>query len=241
MTNEFLPFATGGGANVIPQATYAANPIVASGFASGIADSRYLNKVWRQSSFIASCFAQYMANTLGVSVLDDGVVANMLAHITAAFGNLAGGTAHEIPYQTAPNTTAYIPAPTTAGQVLNWDGTNFVWSAGGGGDVVHWDTPGAGSGYIIGGNGVNRQWVSLFVAGAADVNVTLTFPSATAFTSEAIVESVVIIDPSRTGSNQSDSLLYGVNNVTLTTVEVFLGQNGGGGRDVTVIVHLIGK
>lgn len=241
MANDFLPFATGGGANVIDQPTYAANPVVGSGFSSGIADSRYLNKVWRQSSFIASCLAQYMANTLGVSILDDGNVSTMLTHMGALWGNIVGGAAHEIPYQTGVNATAFIPAPTGAGQVLQWDGSNFVWSAGGGGDVVHWDTPGAGNGYIIGGNGVNRQWVSLFVSAAADVNVTLTFPSATAFATEAIVESVVVVDPSRTGSNQSDSMLYGVNNVTLTTVEVYLGQNGGGARDVTVIVHLIGK
>lgn len=243
MANDFLPFATGGGANVIAQATYAANPVVGTGFASGIADSRYLNKVWRQSSFIASCFAQYMANTLGVSILDDGNVATMLTHIGAVLGNLPGTIVHSIPFQSAAGVTSYIPAPTGANQVLNWDGTNFLWAAGGGGDVVHWDTPGVGSGYVIGGNGINRQWVTQFVAGAgAGPVVTINYPSATAFATEAIVESVTVIDPSRAGAaSPSDSILAGAVSVGLTSCDVYLGQNGGGNRDVTVIVTLKGK
>lgn len=242
-TNDFLPFATAGGANVIDQPTYAGSAVVGPGFASGLADSRYLNKVWRQSSFVASCFAQYMCNTLGVNIVDDGVVATMLTHIAAVFGNLSGGTAHEIPYQTAPNTTAYIPAPTAAGQVLQFDGTNFVWTAGGGGDTVFWDTPGAGSGYTIGGNGINRQWVTLFCPGAGNgPPVTATYSSATAFATEAIIESIVVIDPSRAGgASQSDSLLFGACRVGLTSCDVYLGENGGGTRDVTIVVTLKGK
>ena len=46
--------------------------------------------------------------------------------------NLAGGLANEIPYQTAPSTTGFITAPTTANTYLNWSGTAFQWSAIGG-------------------------------------------------------------------------------------------------------------
>lgn len=43
--------------------------------------------------------------------------------------NLAGGTANQIPYQTAPNTTSFIVAPTVANTYLEWSGTAFQWSA----------------------------------------------------------------------------------------------------------------
>ena len=248
MTNEFLPFATGGGANVIDQATYAASPVVPGGFASGIADSRYLNKVWRQSSFIASCLAQYMANTLGVSILDDGNVATMLTHIGAVLGNLPGTVVDSIPFQSAAGVTSYIPAPTGPNQVLNWDGTNFVWSAGGGGDVVHWDDAGVGSGsstgsgWLIGGNGINQQWITQAVASAGDgPNVTVTYPSATAFASEVILDSIAVIDPSRSGGGPGDSLLFGAVSVGLTSAEIYLGENGGGTRNVIIVLNLKGK
>jgi hypothetical protein len=42
--------------------------------------------------------------------------------------NLVGGLANEIAYQTAPSTTGFITAPTTAGTYLNWSGTAFQWS-----------------------------------------------------------------------------------------------------------------
>ena len=41
--------------------------------------------------------------------------------------NILGGLANEILYQSAPNTTAFIPAPTTASTFLEWNGTSFVW------------------------------------------------------------------------------------------------------------------
>lgn len=241
--NDFLPFATGGGANVIDQPTYAGSSVVGTGFQSGIADSRYLNKVWRQSSFIASCLAQYMANTLGVAIIDDGVVANMLAHMAALWGNIVGGAANEIPYQTGANTTSFIPPPSAPGQVLQWNGTTFVWASGGGGDTVFWDTPTTGSGYVLGGNGINRQWVTQFCPGAGvGPIVTVMYPSATAFATEAIIESIAIIDTSRAGSaSPSDSLLVGATRVGLVSADIYLGQNGGGTRDVTIVVTLKGK
>jgi hypothetical protein len=41
--------------------------------------------------------------------------------------NITGGAANEILYQTAPNTTSFIAAPTLTGTYLEWNGTNFVW------------------------------------------------------------------------------------------------------------------
>jgi len=41
----------------------------------------------------------------------------------------AGGATGQIPYQTAANTTAYTPTPTT-GSYLSWNGSTYTWSTG---------------------------------------------------------------------------------------------------------------
>lgn len=81
---DFLPFATGGGANVMSQADYAAAAFVAAGFAAGIAPSSQLNKVWRQSAFVSAAIAQYIQNQLNVDVLDNGDLAGFIANLTNA-------------------------------------------------------------------------------------------------------------------------------------------------------------
>lgn len=87
---DFIPFATGAGANVITQATYASGNLsqgqtVADGFQGGtIAESEEANKIWRQSSFISAVLATFVSNTLNVDVLDDGNVAGLVTNLTAA-------------------------------------------------------------------------------------------------------------------------------------------------------------
>jgi hypothetical protein len=73
-TNEFLPFATGGGSagNLESQAAFAADPTVATGEVPGIANPLRANKLWRQASFITSTIAKTMMDILGVNVSDDG-------------------------------------------------------------------------------------------------------------------------------------------------------------------------
>jgi hypothetical protein len=43
--------------------------------------------------------------------------------------NLSGGAANRIAYQTALNTTGFLPAPTIAGYVLGWTGSAIDWVA----------------------------------------------------------------------------------------------------------------
>lgn len=81
---DFLPFATGGGANVLDQPSYAAAGWVGTGFQDGIAVTPYLNKVWRQSSFVSAAVAQYIQNQLGIAVVDDGNLANFVTNLTNA-------------------------------------------------------------------------------------------------------------------------------------------------------------
>lgn len=83
-TSDFLPFATGAGANVLSQADYAALPAVSTGYQSGIAKSQQLNKTWRQSSIMASVLGQMIASQSGQNAVDDGTTATLLANLIAA-------------------------------------------------------------------------------------------------------------------------------------------------------------
>jgi len=83
--NDFLPFAVGESANVLTQAQYAAlTSLLQNGFSAGIAPSVQLNKVWRQSSIMASVIAQFIAQQTGQNVIDDGTTATLLTNLTAA-------------------------------------------------------------------------------------------------------------------------------------------------------------
>lgn len=90
-TNDFKPFAVGGGATVVSQAIYAAAvTLLANGFQNGIADPAYLNKVWRQSSIMAAVLGEFIVDKTGENVLDDGTTAALVANLkTAIFNNTA--------------------------------------------------------------------------------------------------------------------------------------------------------
>lgn len=83
--NDFIPFAVGGSANVISQATYAADTtLTQGGFTAGIATSAQLNKVWRQSSIMAAVIASFIVAETGQTAIDDGTTATLLANFTNA-------------------------------------------------------------------------------------------------------------------------------------------------------------
>jgi hypothetical protein len=83
-TNNFKPFAAGAGANVTAQADYEALTALVSGFTAGKASSAQVNKALRQSTAIASVLAQFIANTTGDDVLDNGDTATVLNNLIAA-------------------------------------------------------------------------------------------------------------------------------------------------------------
>lgn len=83
-TNELLPFAVAGGANVVSQSDYSSLPGRLSGYVSGIAISSQLNKTWRQSAFVAAMIGEFTADYSEQDVLDDGDVATFEANFLAA-------------------------------------------------------------------------------------------------------------------------------------------------------------
>jgi hypothetical protein len=96
-TNDFVPFAIGGGANVPSQASYLANPLLGSGNLPGVASSLLNNKALRQSTYMAAALAQYLANTTGNNVNDNG---------DATFAAILATMAQTFPTRT----TAFTPA-----------------------------------------------------------------------------------------------------------------------------------
>lgn len=96
-TNEILLWAQGVGANLASQAAYAASGSRTGGVTAGVADSTLYNKAQRQSAFIAATLAQWIVDTSGGSILDNGDQANFKALMTqsvqaicTALVNLAG-------------------------------------------------------------------------------------------------------------------------------------------------------
>ncbi|EKN4072424.1 TPA: tail fiber protein [Yersinia enterocolitica] len=77
------------------QAEYEALAARSGGFSSGVAKSEQLNKVWRQSSFVASVLADFIAKQSGNNVLDDGNVAVLLANLELAIKTYAGSNLPE--------------------------------------------------------------------------------------------------------------------------------------------------
>lgn len=102
-TNEFLPWATAGGANVTSQADYAAAAARLAGVVAGTASSALANKTWRQAAFIASVIGQLVADHSGGDALDNGDAAALLLGLERAlqsgdinWGGTAGGTANAL-------------------------------------------------------------------------------------------------------------------------------------------------
>ena len=83
-TNDFLPLAVGGSANVVDQATFAAlSSLLSNGFQSGVANSAQINKIFRQSSTVSSAIAQIIADN-NVNATDDGNVTTFKTNFMAA-------------------------------------------------------------------------------------------------------------------------------------------------------------
>lgn len=83
-TNQYLPFAAAGGANVLSPAAYSALAARLSGFSAGIADEFQANTPWRQASVGIAALAQFACDTTGVDMLDDGSVTNFKVGFSGA-------------------------------------------------------------------------------------------------------------------------------------------------------------
>lgn len=93
--NDFLPFGTNIGANVMSQADYSAMAARVNGFSSGTANSAQLNKAWRQSSVMSSVLAQFIADRSNEDVLDNGNLGTIQNNLGVA---ISAAVADYVPY-----------------------------------------------------------------------------------------------------------------------------------------------
>ena len=163
-TNDYLPFGTGAGANVLTQADYLALAARLGGFQAGVAKSVELNKVWRQASVIAAMIAQFTSDKTGQNVLDDGDLAALQAKFEAAIKTFTPGRLLAVRIFSSPGAVTYTPTP----------GTGFVrvrMQAGGGaggGAVV---TNGSQVSVGVGGSG-GSYGEAVITSGFAGVTIT---------------------------------------------------------------------
>jgi len=87
-TNQFLPFATGPGANVEDFGTWQANPTRLEGFYAGLAKSIEANTAIRQATFVGASLSEWVNEQLvSVPINDDGNQAEWIANYDAAFAH----------------------------------------------------------------------------------------------------------------------------------------------------------
>lgn len=88
---DYLPVATGAGANVASQADFAGSGWQQDGFTAGVAEPDEANKIWRQSSMVAACVANFISQVLNINVLDDGDINTLITNFTDAVEAVASG------------------------------------------------------------------------------------------------------------------------------------------------------
>lgn len=89
-TSEFLYFAKDPSADVESQTAYESLASTTVGFATGTALTTQLNKVWRQGSAGSAILGRFIADALGIAVLDDGNLDTLLANFELAVQTFIG-------------------------------------------------------------------------------------------------------------------------------------------------------
>lgn len=114
MTNDFRVFAGAVGANVLTQSEYLATSELTSGMVSGTASSRKFNKVWRQSSIIASMIGDFIVAHSGQDAIDDGTTATLLENFSTAVTGSVGRPVF------LSKSADYTAIGTDAGAIINY-------------------------------------------------------------------------------------------------------------------------
>lgn len=143
-TNNFKPFATGAGANVLSQDDWENLTALATGFTSGKASSSQVNKALRQATTIAAIVAQFMSDQNAADVLDNGDTNALQTQLRNALTAYTPGRLLGIKTFSASGTYT----PTTGTKKIRVR----VWGGGGGGGGVSSSATagvpgGAGGGY----------------------------------------------------------------------------------------------
>lgn len=87
--NDFKPFATGEGANVVDQLEYEKSGFLKEGFKKGMARSSEINKAIRQGSSIAAAVARFVAEKTGEDIFDNGDIGALSRQIETAISSVS--------------------------------------------------------------------------------------------------------------------------------------------------------
>lgn len=153
-TNDFVVFDPNSN-NIETQANYLTDTKRTNGFPSGIVTSLLANKIWRQGTAMAAVIGQFIANTTGISVADDGTTTTNIASLVLANKGYSG--ANQRPITSNPSTTSITVAVGGSGGI--WLGTTLTkttagaWVAGG-------NQPGMGTSLTIAAS----TWYFVFLA-----------------------------------------------------------------------------
>ncbi|MHA1161628.1 glycine-rich domain-containing protein [Enterobacter ludwigii] len=140
-TNDFKPFSIGAGANVMTQSDWVALAALATGFQSGKASSAQINKALRQGTVMASVLAQFIADSSGADVLDDGNTALILSRLKSGLLSASPGRLLGVKVITSSGT--YTPTAGTKSIVVECQGGG---GAGGGSTATTAGNSSVGSG-----------------------------------------------------------------------------------------------
>ncbi|EFL9592798.1 hypothetical protein HZ65_001172 [Escherichia coli] len=162
-TNNFKPFGIGAGANVTSQADYEALAALLTGFQSGKASSAQINKALRQSTVMASVLAQFISDSAGVDVLDNGNTAQILANLKTGMTALTPGRLLNI--QVFYNSGTYTPTIGTKKVIVEM--------VGGGGGGAGARAAGPGQVAVGGAGGAGSYAKGQFTSGFSGVQVTV--------------------------------------------------------------------
>lgn len=162
-TNNFKPFGIGAGANVTSQSDYEALAALLTGFQSGKASSAQINKALRQSTVMASILAQFISDSAGVDVLDNGNTAQILANLKSGMTALTPGRLLNV--QVFYNSGTYT-ATTGTRKVI-------VEMVGGGGGGAGSRAASSGNLSIGGSGGAGSYLKATYTSGFSGVQVTV--------------------------------------------------------------------
>lgn len=162
-TNDFKPFATGSGANVIAQDDWESLPALSSGFTSGKASSAQVNKGLRQGTAMAAAVGKFIADATSTDVDDDGDIDGLAVQLSDAIGQAATGRLINVRIITS--SVTYTPTTGTKRLIVE------VQGAGGGGGGVGTTTS---SNVAVGAGGSSGAYAKSYITDvAASYSVTV--------------------------------------------------------------------
>lgn len=134
-TSQYLPFGTAVGANILTFSAYSALSARANGFSSGPASAQQVNSALRQASVGVAGLAKFIADTLNITLDDDGDVTNFQTKLTDAInalitsGGSSAATASDIWVGT--NNSKYVTAKAIVDAMVEQtltDASTIAWN-----------------------------------------------------------------------------------------------------------------